>query len=407
MMKDGQKGSDGRTGKTFRNLLVVAELALSLVLIVGAGLLLRSLGNLINVNPGFDPHSVTTVNISALGKRFNDTETAIEFFRQVIDRTDNLPGVQSAGMVNILPISGGFDQRGFHIQDRPLANVTEAPSIGRYVISPNYLKTFRIPLIRGRGFSDKDNLKSPQVALVNETAAREQWPNENPIGKQVQLGDREDSQPWITIVGVVGDVHHYGLDRAPSMQIYLPFAQDGNSDMTMVVRSNVAAGPMAAAIRQAVSSVEKGQLVYGENSMEFIVASSLSQRKFTLGLLGAFAGLALLLAIVGVYGVMAYTVASRSREFGIRLALGARSFDVNWMVLRWSLRLIGLGLGAGLIASIMISRLMTSLLFEVQPTDTKAIAAAAVVLVVTGALASYLPARRAGRVDPISALRAE
>ena len=407
MMKDGQKGSDGRSGKSLRDLLVVAELAIALVLLVGSGLLLRSLSHLLDVNPGFDSHSILTINVSTVGRRFNDPATAIGFFNQVIDRTNKMPGVESVGMVNILPISGGFDRRGFHIQDRPLPNVTEAPSADRYVIDVDYLKTLRIPLKRGREFNQRDKLDSPLVALINETTARLQWPGEDPIGKQIQLGGRSDSDPWITIVGIVSDVHHYGLDAAPTMQAYVPFAQDGNSDMTLLVRSKVTDAAVAAAVRQAVSSVEKGQLVYGEKSMETVISSSLSQRKFTFGLLGAFTVLALVLALVGVYGVMAYTVEGRSREFGIRLALGARAGDVVWLVLKWSLRLILVGLGIGLAASMIASRLLTSLLFEVQSTDVLSIAGGALVLVITGLFASYLPARRAGRIDPMNALGAE
>jgi len=341
------------------------------------------------------------------GKRFNDAETAIGFFRQVVDRTSKMPGVESVGLVDILPISGSFNREGFHIQDRPLANVTEAPDVDVYEIGMDYLKTLHIPVKNGRGFIDQDGLHSPLVALISESTARQQWPNENPIGKQIQLGGRSDTDPWITIVGIVGDVHHYGLDRKPSMQAYVPFGQQGDSSMTLVVRGNVAVGPMAAAVRQIVASVEKGQLVLGEKSMEAVVSASLSQRRFTLGLLTAFAGLALVLALVGVYGVMAYTVESRGGEFGIRLALGARGLDVVWLVLRWSLRLIAVGLGIGLLASVLVSRMLTSLLFEVQPTDSATIVGGALVLFITGILASYIPARRAGRVDPMNALRSE
>jgi putative ABC transport system permease protein len=406
-LTEGSRGSEGRSGQKLRNLLVTGELALALVLLVGSGLLLRSLTRLLDVDPGFDSHSVLTMGITTVGEKYAKPPAVVEFYRQVVDSIQKLPGVDSAAVADPLPISGGYDRRGFHIKDRPLPNVSEAPDADRYVASPGYFATLRIPILRGRDFNDHDTLGSPPVALISETTAREQWPGEDPIGKQIQLGGRFEADPWISIIGIVGDVRHYTLDTPPSMQAYVAHAQQADSGMGLVVRSTLAPRTLSANVRQAIASVDSGQPVFGEMRLDKMVAASLAQRRFTLGLLGGFTALALLLAVVGVYGVMSYSVQSRAREFGIRLAIGADHRKLLRLVLSGSLKLIAVGLGTGLLGAIAVSRLLTSLLFQVTPSDPFAILGSVLMLAVAAALASYIPARRAARTDPIVALRCD
>ncbi|HYM00810.1 MAG TPA: ABC transporter permease [Blastocatellia bacterium] len=406
-LKEGIRGSAGPKSHRIRDLLVAAELALALVLLVGSGLLIRSLGRLLNVNPGFDPHGVALMEVNAVGDRFDKTEVSVQYFRHVIENVEKIPGVDAVGAVSPAPISGDYDRRGFHIRDRRLANVTEAPDAERYAITPDYLTAMRIPVLAGRGFTDQDALDKAPVALIDQTCAREMWPNEDPIGKQIQLGGREEDKPWMTIVGVVGDVHQYTLDAAPTMEAYVPQAQQGDSSLTLMVRSNLPLATVSPELKEAVASVDRTQPLRTPALLEQRVSASVAERRFTLALLVAFAGLAFVLALVGVYGVMAFTVESRVREFGIRMALGARSNDVVTLMLRRSARLIGAGLAAGLIASFLTSQLLTSLLFEVRPTDLQAIIVSAVVLCCAGLLAAFMPARLASRVDPIAALRSE
>jgi predicted permease len=404
-LKDLGKSTESRSRFGLRNVLVAAELAIAFVLVVGAGLLARSFLNLMNVDAGYDPHNVITLGTFAYGARYQKPEVELAYDKQAMDRFRQTPGVESVAMASNLPLLS-FDRYGFHIRERS-TNPSEDPSVDTYSISPDYLRVMKIPLQRGRMFTDQDGPSSPKVALISENCARKMFPNADPIGKQIQLGGRDDKQPWSTIVGVVGDVRQYGLDKAPDMAAYIAQAQNMSFLFSMVARTSIDPRNLEAAARAAFHAADPTLPVFRVRPLESYVASSLAQRRFTLVLLSLFGGLALALAAVGIYGLISYAVTLRTREVGIRMAFGAERSDVLKMVLRQGLVLIGAGLAVGFAASVALTRLLTTLLFEVGATDLATTAAVAVLLAAVALLASYLPARRAASVDPMIALRYE
>ncbi len=395
---------EGRSRHRLRSVLVAAELALAFLLVVDAGLLAKSFLRLTGVNPGYDPHNVLTLGVYVYGQRYQNPQTELNYYRQVIERLHAIPGVESAGMVSTLPL-GSFDRRSFHIQDRHLANDSEAPAADAYSASPDYFRVLRIPLKRGRFFNDADRQGAPLVALISESCARSQFPHQDPIGKHIQLGGRHDDREWLTIVGVVGDVRQHSFDRPSNMEAYMAQAQDLSFAYNMVVRTATDPRRFQKAIRNAFLAVDATQPVYRVRPFEDYVSDSLAARTFTLALLGLFGALALALAAIGVYGVIAYTVSLRTREVGIRMALGAGRREVLSMVLRQGFALVAAGLAAGLCASIALTRFLSILLYEVKPGDSTTAAAAALTLATVALFAAYLPARRATRIDPIVALR--
>ncbi len=405
-LKDLGKVTEGRSGFGLRNLLVAAELALAFVLVTGAGLLGKSFLHLMNVDPGYEPRGVVTLSTYVYGARYQKPEAELGYYERAMDRLRATPGVESVAMASNLPLAD-FDRYAFHIRDRRPRIPSDVPSVDLYSVSPDYLRVMRIPMLRGRQFTRQDGPTDPKVALISEICARQMFPNEVPIGKQIQLGGRNESGPWITIVGVVGDVRQYGLDHAPRMATYIVQAQNLAFGFSMVARSSIDPSRMEAAARAAFLAVDPTLPVYRVQPMEKFVASSLAERSFTLLLLGLFGGLALALAAVGIYGLISYAVTLRTREMGIRMAFGAERSDVLAMVLRQGLALTGLGLAAGFAASLALTRLLSSLLFEVRPTDLTTSAAVALVLAGVALTASYLPARRAASVDPMIALRYE
>jgi putative ABC transport system permease protein len=309
-------------------------------------------------------------------------------------------------MTSELPLAD-FDRRGFHIRDRRPQIPSDVPSADTYSVSPDYFRVMKIPLRRGRLFTEADARTSPLVAIISETCAREQFPGGNAIGKQIQLGGRDDQKPWASIVGVVGDVHQYGLEVKPNIAAYIVQSQDLSFGYSLVARTAGDPRLMELTVRAAFLAVDPTQPVFRVRPMEAYLGSSLAERRFTLGLIALFGGLALLLAGVGIYGVMAYAVTLRTREIGIRMALGAERREVLAMVLRAGARLTAAGLAIGFVSSLAISRLLASLLFEVSATDLATSAAVALVLSMAALVASYLPARRAAQVDPMIALRYE
>ncbi|MDP8981236.1 MAG: ABC transporter permease [Acidobacteriota bacterium] len=405
-LKDLGKATESRSGFGLRNVLVTAELAIAFVLVVGAGLLAKSFVRLVNVNPGFDPHNVLTLKTYVYGARYKKGEVELAYYDRALQRLRSMPGIESAGMTSNLPLADS-DRYGFHIRDRHLRNPSDAPSVDLYAVSPEYLHVMKIPLLRGRRFSDQDGPSAPKVALISDACARQIFPNEDPIGKQIQLGGRDDDKPWTTIVGVTGDVRQYGLDRPPEMAAYIVQSQNLTFVYSLVARTTVDPLSLEGAARAAFLAADPTLPLFRVQPMESYVASSLAQRSFTLALLGLFGGLALALAAVGIYGLISYSVTLRTREMGIRIAFGAERSDVLGMVLRQGLTLIGFGLAAGFLASLALTRLLASLLFEVRPTDLTTSAAVAVMLAAVALLASYLPARRAAGVDPMVALRYE
>ncbi|HZS04996.1 MAG TPA: ABC transporter permease [Blastocatellia bacterium] len=404
-LSEGGRGSSGKGQRRLRGLLVVTEVALALVLLIGAGLLVRSFTRLLDVTPGFESGNLLTMMVPANGPRYEKDEQVRAFYQEAIKRIERLPGVEAAGIVSNLPLGGNMDKSGLHIEEKPLANPADAPSAERYSISPDYLRAMRIPVLRGRGFTDQDGANAPLVALINQTLARQVWPNEDPIGKRIRLGSIEN--PLRTIVGVVGDVNHYGLDTPPDLQAYVPHAQWTDSYMLFAVRTANDPTAIADAARREVWSVDKDIPVYQVATMERLVASSVAQRRFTLVLLGVFAGVALLVAAIGIYSVMSYSVTNRTNEIGIRMALGAGAGDVFRLVVGQGMKLAAAGVATGLIAAFALTRLMTGLLFGVSASDPLTFAGVGLLLALVAFVACWIPARRATKVDPMTALRCE
>jgi putative ABC transport system permease protein len=402
-LKDVGRTTGGRTPHMFRKVLVIAELALAFVLVMGAGLLGRSFLRLTGVDPGYDPHNVLTMGVYVYGERYRKPEAELNFYQQVKQRLLALPGVESVGMTSTLLLSG-FDRRSVHIQDRPLANPAEAPSADTYSVSPDYFRVLRIPLKRGRFFSDADREGAPDVALISESCARTLFADRDAIGKHVEFGGR-DNKRWATIVGIVGDVRQHGLDQPSNMEVYLAQAQNVNFGYTLLMRTTGDAARLAKSVRAVFTAVDPTQPIYRLQPLEAYLADTLGTRTFTLVLLSVFGGLALALAAVGIYGAFSYAVSARTREVGIRMALGAGRRDVLTMVLRQGLGLIGAGLGIGMCVSLVLARFLAKLLYETGPSDPVTFVGAAAGLSAIAMLATYVPARRATRIDPMPALR--
>jgi len=401
------KGSDRRlsAGGRLRSLLVVSEIALALALLIGAGLLLKSFVRLLNVKPGFEPGKLITMMVPASGAKYDQEEAVRQFYREVLERVSKLPGVEAAGVVSNLPLFGNYDSSGFHIEEKPLPNPADAPDVQRYGVSPDYLRAMRINLLRGRGFTEQDGVNAPLVALISQTAAQRFWPNEDPLGKRVRIGGIKD--PLRTIVGVVPDVLHNGLEDGPDTQAYVPHAQWTDSFMQLTVRTAAEPAGVIAAIRREIKAVDKDIPLYQIATMEQLVETTTAQRRFTLLLAGVFAALSLLLAGLGIYSVIARSVAQRTREIGIRMALGAQTGDVLRLIVGQGLKLALLGVGIGLAGATAITRLMKTLLFGVSPTDPLTFGGVALLLVGVALLACWIPARRAAKVDPMIALKCE
>jgi len=406
-LKDVGRSTEGRARFAYRNLLVTVELALAFVLAMGAGLLSKSLVRLLNVDPGYDPHNVLTAGVYVYGDRYHDKpEAELNYYEQALQRLRSTPGIESVAMASNLPLLT-FDRSAFHIQDHPLANDADAPDVDRYSVSPDYFKVLDIPLKSGRLFTDGDRKGTPLVALISESCARTLFPNQDPVGKYIQIGGRHDDKEWMTVVGVVGDVQQYGLDEPSNMAAYVPLAQDLSFGYNVAVRTTGDPRRMEQTVRRAFLSADSTQPVFHVRPLEDYVAESLAARRFTLMLLGLFGGLALVIAAVGTYGVISYAVSLRMREFGIRMALGAARKDILQMVLRRGLKLAATGLGLGIVASVVFTRFLTALLFQVKPTDMMTTLGVLLILAGVALLANYLPAHRASHVDPNVALRYE
>jgi putative ABC transport system permease protein len=397
-LKEGERGSTGGHGK-IRSALVVAEVGLSLVLLAGSGLLIKSFVRLMEVNPGFDSSHLLVFNV---GPPTSSTPAQQDdFYHQLVEHLQALPGVQSAGAVSRVPLSGGNSDRGFEVPGS-----SKKYNADIRISTPLYFQTMGIPLLKGRSLSEQDVHSSVQVAVVNEELAREVFPGQDPIGKYIVKFETVDGP--IQIVGVVGNVRHEDLETAPRPEIYLSFGQAHWPSAFMVVRSKTS-DPLALAVaaQNAVASVNKDIPLANLRSMQDMLARSLLRRKFAMLLLSIFAGLAMLLAAIGLYGVMSYTVSQRTHEIGIRMALGAQKEDVLKLVVGQGMRLAGLGVVLGLVASVALTRLMSNLLFGVSAHDPITFGTVAALLVAVALLANFVPARRATKVDPMVALRYE
>jgi putative ABC transport system permease protein len=408
------KQSAGRTtlvggGKKLRGSLVVAEVALSFTLLVGAGLLIQTFVHLRHLDPGFRPENLLIVNTTLPQRKYAELPKRAAFYQQVLERVKTLPGVISAAYTTAVPLTWKGGTNGFGIQGRRTQMYGQ--DANHRQISPNYFQTLGIPLRRGRFFDEHDGPQSMPVAIINETMARQFWPDEDALGKRFKLGPPDSSDPWWTIVGVVGDVKQMGLEVPTKAEMYFPYQQMPGffffAPQTLVIRT--AADPMslATAVQREIWTVDPTQPVSDITTMERILESEVAQRRSGMTLLAAFATLALLLASLGIYGVLSYGLTLRTQEIGVRLALGAQPGDVWRMVVSEGLGLAFLGVGLGLAASLALTRFLASLLFNVSATDMRTFALVSLLLISVAFVASYLPARRATKVDPMVALRNE
>jgi putative ABC transport system permease protein len=406
-LRPGGRHTAQRRRRVARAILVIGEVAMALMLLVGAGLLLRSLQGLLGVDPGFEPRRLLTMEVQTTGPRYENDDAIRAFFVRAADAIRTIPGIEGAGWTSQLPLGGNFDRYGVAIEGKPLPNPANAPSADRYAVSPGYLEAMRIPLKRGRTISASDARDRPPVVLINETFAKQDWPGKDPIGARVKLGGPE--APWRTIVGIVGDVHHVSLDERQPPQIYLPEAQWLDADGAMVLAARTRGDPASAApaVREAIRSVDRDLPILHVAGMEEVIANTADQRRFAFVLFQVFALVALLLAAAGIYGVLAGSVAERTREIGIRAALGASRSGLLGLVLRQGLGLTASGIALGSFGALLLSSFLRTLLFGVAPQDPLTFTGVVVVLSVVALLACWIPARRATRVSPLEALRGD
>ncbi|HEX8161822.1 MAG TPA: ABC transporter permease [Pyrinomonadaceae bacterium] len=409
-LKEGSRaaGASGPRRQRVRSALVVSEVALALVLLVGAGLLLKSFARLQNVRPGFDYKNVLTMKMFLPDARYREEGKRARFYEEVLERVKNLPGVESVGGVSQLPLGGSEEIDGLTIEGRPRAESADAiMTAALRVVSPDYFKTLRIPLLAGRYFSEQDAANSQGVMIVDETFARRYFPGEDPVGKRVDEQGSLTEKGYMTVVGVVASVRHASLDAEPKPTMYLSSRQSPWHTMVLAVRAKVEPASLAAAVRREVAAVDPDQPVSDVQTYEQVFARAVAPQRFNSTLLAAFAALAMLLAAVGIYGVIAYTVTQRAHEMGVRIALGARTSDILRLVVGQAMSLTMIGVGLGLVASFALTRTMSGLLFEVSASDPAVFASVALLLGAVALAASIIPARRATKVDPAVALRYE
>jgi putative ABC transport system permease protein len=408
-LKEGGKGTAGvSSGKRMRGVLVVAEVALSLVLLIGAGLFIRSFTRLTQVDPGFNPEHVLTMELSLPRANYPDKQKAATFYQQIIQRIQSLPGVQAAAATTILPLSGSNSDSSFVIEGRMPRDAGEVPDEEIRVITPDYFRALGVPLIRGRFFTDADAEKAPQVLIINQALARKYFAGEDPLGKRITFGDpRRKDAVWATIIGVVGDVKHRGLNVQAKPEYYLPNLQDSQRALILAVRTNADPASMVAAVRQEILAVDKDQPVANIRTMTEVISTSVAPQRLSTMMFLIFACVALVLAAVGIYGVMAYSVSQRTHEIGIRMALGAQRGDVLRMVIKEGMTLALIGVVIGLAASYALTRVISTLLYDVSVTDPAIFVGLSLLLALVALLACGIPARRATKVDPMVALRYE
>jgi putative ABC transport system permease protein len=406
LKEGGRGGSEGIHGGRARNSFVVAEIALALVLLAGSGLLIRSFGRLMAVDPGFQSKGILTARVELPSSKYKDDAKVSEFYAELLERIRQLPGVRSASADAYLPFTGIIASTGVEVEGRPPLTVAEQPEVDVAVVEPHFFETLGIPLLSGRSFTDREAREVSHTVVISQSMARKLWPNEDPIGKHVTIHMKDQDMPS-QVIGVVGDVKHTGLDSETHATAYWPHPELAYNFMTLVIRTDQDPLALAPAVRLAVWSLDKDQPLVDISSMEDLLWVSLARARFSTVMLGAFSGMALLLAITGIYGVVSYGVAERTREIGIRVALGAQRTDVLRMVLRQGLLLAGWGVALGVMVALAATRLLTSLLFGTSPSDPATFASVAGLLIAVALLACYVPARNAMKVDPIVALRYE
>jgi len=408
-LQEGNRGAIGPESHRLRALLVIAQVALSMLLLAGAGLLIKSFGNLRGTSPGFEPSRVAMIDLSLPRTKYSDPIRQREFFERLDSKLRNLPGVDAAGGAMPLPFSGNDRASSFWIAGRPDPGLGNHPNAGHLVIAGDYFRALRIPLLTGRTFSPRDNKDSLPVVMVNEAFVRKFFNGGNAIGEHILLDASEKEKPTaLEIVGVVGNTRHESLAIEPIPEFYVPFEQDPDRRMHIVLRTSLEKlSGLETAIRNAIHEVDSDIYFPGLTPMPQLIGTTLAQPRFNMMLLGCFAGVAMVLAAIGIYGVIAYTVAQRTKEIGIRMALGAQKIDMLTMILRQSFTVIGIGLLVGLFGALAVTRLMSSLLYGVSANDLSIYAVVTIVLSGAALVATYFPARRAMAVDPMVALRYE
>ena len=412
LKEGGRSATADRSGHALRRVLVVAEVALALTLLTGAGLLIKSLALLQEVNPGFDSNNLLTFTVSVPGSRYESDTARIQYFDRAIEAVRAVPGVTDVGITSTLPFGGSWSTGSFRVEGYQPPPNTPGPWGDQRVVNPSFFTTLKVPLVKGRYFNEQDGTTGNQVVVVDAEMVRRYWPDADPIGKRVTFNDpqRDSVVNWMTVIGVVGHTKHEGLDAEDRVQLYHPYRRGGGfagGQMTFAVRTAGDPNATLSAVRSAIYSVDRDVPLANTSTMETNIGNSMGQRRFAMLLLGLFAAMAAVLASIGIYGVMSYSVTQRAHEIGIRMALGAARRNVLSMVMGQGLLLVGIGVAIGVAGAVALTRLITSQLFGVKPTDPATFAMVAFLLVGVAMLATLVPALRATRVDPIVALRDE
>ncbi|HEX8176235.1 MAG TPA: ABC transporter permease [Pyrinomonadaceae bacterium] len=397
----------GLSHHRLRNLLVIAEVALSLVLLIGAGLLVRSYREIVSAHPGYNPRNVLSLRLALPASKYPKPETIGAFYRQVDERIKQLPGIEAVGLSYSLPMSTvAFAWEPIIIEGyQPPGSSTSSIISNTRIVSPDYFRVMQIPLLKGRYFNEQDRAGEPEAVIVDETLAARFWPNESAIGKRLQQRGKPDS--WRTIVGVISSARQYSTEKEPPITVYYPHEQYMARNMYLLVRTTSDPSSMAGAVTREIQAVDAELPVFDVNIMEQRLYDSLARQRFSMMLLGLFAAVALILALIGIYGVMTYWVSQRIHEIGIRMALGAQPGNILRLVIRQALILVSIGITAGLVCALALTRIISSLLFNVSATDRLTFALLSLLLAAIALLSSYIPARRAAKVDPMVALRYE
>src|SRR5213080_2935414 len=407
-LKEGGRSSTmGKRRNSLRNALVIAEVALALVLLTSAGMLMKSFVRLQKVNPGFDSHNVLTAEVSLPKLQYPDNKAIVRFSDEAQRRIATLPGIQAVGLTTVLPLAGTNSDSSFAIEGRTNDRNAPSPDEEKREVSPDYFRATGTPLIRGRFFTEADNADAPLVIIVNQTFARKFWPNEDAVGKRIVMGGMSPDPKWITIVGIVGDMRHFGLDVDPKPEMYVPFAQSAYFTTIYVVRSNQDPRTLVPAIQREIQAIDPALPLANVRTFESVIGDSVAPRRLSVVLLGVIAGVAVLLASVGIYGVMSFLVVQLTQEIGVRMALGAQRSDVLKLILGRSLMLVSIGSVIGLVVALMSTSMLQALLYNVSAFDTPTFVLVTILLAAVALAASYLPAMRATKADPIVALHAE
>jgi predicted permease len=409
-LKEGGRGSSVRSRTPLRSLLVVGEVAVSLMLLAGAGLMVRSMARLTSIDAGFDPHNVLTMRVVLTGPPYRQLEQRTRVYRQLLDRVAAVPGVESASAINHLPLAGDLWTFSFTAEGHPAPSPADVPTAAFRVVMPRYFRTMGIPLLGGRDVTERDDADAPRVVLINRTMAQRYWPGENAVGKRIKLGGPQSKSPWVTVAGVAKDAEESDWGATTINEFYFPYRQspdDIQKYITVVAKTGGDPAAVAAAVERAVWALDRDLPVEDVASMQQVVERAVWQPRSSTKLLAGFAGLALLLAGIGIYGVVSYGVSQRRHEFGIRMALGARPANVLRSVVGEGAVLAGAGTVLGLIGALALTRYLGSMLYQVSATDPVVLGSAAAVLAVIAVAAAFVPARRATNVDPMVALREE